>query len=73
MENSYEISSIKRSEDAPDREPAEWYDYVIAFRGVDAVNGRRPGSLKEVTSAVNEIVGQLNERHCKKSGKAKKA
>jgi hypothetical protein len=45
---------------------------VIAFAGATVVKGCRQGSLKEVTKAVDDIVGQLNERHGKKSGKAKK-
>jgi hypothetical protein len=39
---------------------------VIAFAGTNTVQGCRQGSLKDVTSAVEEIVEQLNERHWKK-------
>jgi hypothetical protein len=73
MERSYKISSIERSKVVSDLESSDWYDYVIAYGGADIVRGRRQGSLKEVTSAVDVIVGQLNERHCKKRNQAKKA
>jgi hypothetical protein len=72
MERSYKISLIERSNVVPGEESSDWHDYVIAFGGIDTVRGRRQGNLKEVTSAVDEIVGQLNERHCKKLGKLKK-
>jgi len=72
MRQTYEIVSIQRAEPPPDVEGANWYDYVIAFEGNDTVQGCRQGSLKAVTSAVEEIVVQLNERHSKKSGRQKK-
>ena len=72
MEQSYRIESIQSAEAPLGMESSNWYDYVIAYAGEAVVRGCRQGSLKEVTSAVDDIVGQLNERHCKKSGKAKK-
>jgi hypothetical protein len=72
MEKSYKIVSIQSAEAPSGAESSNWYDYVIAFAGTTVVQGCRQGSLKDVTSAVDVIVGQLNERHCKKSGKAKK-
>jgi len=73
MEQAYEIVSIELSESPPDAESSNWYDYVIAFAGTTVLRGCRQGSLKEVKIAVAEIVGQLNERHCKKRGQAKKS
>jgi predicted neutral ceramidase superfamily lipid hydrolase len=72
MRQTYEIVSIQRAEPPPGVEGANWYDYVIAFEGNNTVQGCRQGSLKAVTSAVEEIVVQLNERHSKKSGRQKK-
>ena len=72
MEQSYKIVSIESAEPPSGTDSSNWYDYVIAFAGATVVHGCRQGSLKDVTSAVDDIVGQLNERHCKKSGKAKK-
>jgi hypothetical protein len=72
MKNIYEIVSIKRAEPPPDVEGSNWYRYVIAFEGTSTIHGYRQGSLKVVTSAVEEIIDQLNERHTKKRGKEKK-
>jgi len=72
MGQSYEIVSIKRAESPPGTEGSKWYDYVIAFAGTKTVRGCRQGSLKDVTSAVEEIVDQLNERHWKKRTREKK-
>jgi hypothetical protein len=72
MGQTYEIVSIQRAEPPPGAEGANWYRYVISFEGIDSINGCRQGSLKAVTSAVEEIIGQLNERHSKKRGKEKK-
>jgi len=72
MGQFYEIVSIQRAEPPPGAEGSNWYSYVIAFEGTDTVHGCRQGSLKAVTSAVDEIIVQLNERHSKKRGRAKK-
>jgi len=72
MEQAYRIVSIQSAEAPSGTESSNWYDYEIAFAGETVVKGCRQGSLKDVTRAVDDIVGQLNERHCKKSGKAKK-
>lgn len=71
MKSIYEIASIKRAEPPSGTEGSNWYQYVIAFEGTDTIQGYRQGSLKAVTSAVDEIVAQLNERHTKKKKKAK--
>jgi hypothetical protein len=73
MKQSYEIASIQRTEPPPNTEGANWYQYVISFEGVDVIHGCRKGSLKAVTSAVEEIIVQLNERHSKKRGREKKS
>lgn len=69
MKPTYEIVSIKRAEPPPNTEGANWYQYVIARDDTDSIRGCRQGSLKAVTSAVEEIVAQLNERHAKKRKK----
>ena len=73
MKSVYEIVSIKRAEPPPDTEGANWYNYVIAFEDTDTIHGCRQGSLKAVTSAVEAIVVQLNERHTKKRKKENKS
>jgi hypothetical protein len=72
MGQSYEILSIQRAEAPPGVEGSNWHDYVIAYAGTKTVHGCRQGSLKEVTSAVEELVDQLNERHWKKRDRDKK-
>ncbi len=71
MRQSYEIVSIQRAEPPPDAVGSNWYRYVIAFEGTNTIHGCRQGSLKAVTSAVEEIIVQLNERHSKKRGREK--
>ena len=64
----YGIVSINRS-DAPDgTEGKNWYSYVIS-QGPNVIQGYRQGSLKAVTEAVDEVVGQLNERRMGKRGR----
>ncbi len=72
MRQTYEIVSIQRAESPPDAEDSNWYRYVIAFEGTDTIHGCRRGSIKAVTSAVEEIIVQLNERHTKKRGRENK-
>jgi hypothetical protein len=45
---------------------------VIEFDGSNTITGYRQGSLKAVTSAVVEMITQLNERHWKKRDRDKK-
>ena len=66
--NPYEIVSIKRAETPPDGQGADWYNYEIV-QGAHTIHGCRQGKLKAVTVAVEEIVGQLNERRFGKRGR----
>ena len=66
MGQSYEIVSIQRAKPPPGAEGSYWHRYVIAFEGTNTIQGYRQGRLKAVSSAVKEIVAQLNERHSKK-------
>jgi hypothetical protein len=69
MTLTYEIVSIKRADPPPNSEGANWYRYVISADETNTIRGCRQGSLKAVTSAVEEIVAQLNDRHAKKRKK----
>ena len=62
-EKPYEIVSVRRAEPPPGGEGSHWYRYVISFEGTNTIQGCRQGGLKAVTTAVAEIVAQLNERH----------
>ena len=72
MGKSYEVVTIKRTEPPSGAEGSNWHSYVISYDGTDTIHGFRQGSLKAVTIAVDEIVVNLNERHSKKRGTAKK-
>lgn len=65
----YEMVSIQRADPPAGAEGTIWHRYVIAFGGNNNIQGCREGSLNVVTGAVEEIVGQLNERHRGKHGR----
>jgi len=71
MRQDYEIVSIRRSGPPPDANGAKWHRYVIAFEGTESIHGYRQGRIKDVIKAVEEIVAQLNERHCNKHNRDK--
>ena len=64
----YEIVSIKRTDPPEGTEGTGWHHYVIS-QGANTISGFRQGSLRAVTAAVEEIVGQLNERQLGKRGR----
>ncbi|MFQ5544804.1 MAG: hypothetical protein ACE5FE_02380 [Acidiferrobacterales bacterium] len=63
MAQPYEIVSVRRAKPPPGAEGSIWQHYVIAFEGSNSIHGYRQGNRKAVTSAVEDIVGKLNERH----------
>ncbi len=63
MGHAYEIVSVRRAKPPPGGKGSNWYRYVIAFEGTNTIHGYRQGKLRAVTTAVEEIVAQLNERH----------
>ncbi len=63
MAQPYQILSVRRVAPPPGGEGPYWYRYVIAFEGANTIDGCRQGGLKAVTTEVEEIVAQLNERH----------
>ena len=72
MGNPYEIVSIQKADAPPEGEDGDWYDYEIV-QGSHTINGCRQGKLKAVTTAVEEIVAQLNERRFGKRGRVQAA
>ena len=64
----YEIVSVKRTDPPSGMEGTGWHHYVIS-QGDNRISGYRQGTLKAVTTAVEEIVGQLNERQLGKRGR----
>jgi hypothetical protein len=69
VRKSYEIVSVRQAEPPSGTEGDNWHRYVIAFGGSNCIQGCRQGSLSVVTGAVEDIVGQLNERHRGKHGR----
>ncbi len=69
VEPPYEVVTVRRAEAPPGAEGSDWHQYVIAFEGSNTIKGYQPGNLKAVTSAVQELVAQLNERHLGKRGR----
>jgi len=68
MGQPYEIVSVKKADPPPGVEGSNWHRYEIA-QGSNIIQGCRQGSLKSVTTAVEEMVDQLNERRLGKRGR----
>ena len=68
VEHPYEIVSVQRAETPAGAEGSDWHRYEIA-QGANRIHGHRQGNLEAVTSAVEEIVTQLNERQLGKRGR----
>jgi hypothetical protein len=69
LEQPYEIVSVRRAKAPPGTEGSNWHRHVIAFDGTNTIHGCRQGGLKAVTTAVEEIVAKMNERHLGKPGR----
>jgi hypothetical protein len=69
LEQPYEIVSVRRTKPPPGTAGSNWHRYVIAFEGRNSIHGCRQGDLRAVTRTVEEIVGQLNQRHLGKRGR----
>ena len=61
LEKPYELVSVGHAEMPVGTEGAGWHRYVIR-QGSNDIRGYRQGTLVAVTSAVEQIVVQLNER-----------
>ena len=68
----YEIVSVRSAEPPPGVKGSNWHQYVIAFEGSNTINGYQQGNLRAVTTAVREMVAQLNERHMGHSAKPRR-
>ncbi len=69
VEQPYEIVSVRRAKAPTGGKGSNWYRYVIAFDGTNTIHGCRQWGLKAVTTAVEEIVAKMNERHLGKPGR----
>ena len=68
IDDSFQVESIAKSDPPEGAEKDNWYRYVI-IQGGNTIVGHRPGSLRSVTQAVEEVVGRLNERRFGKRGR----
>ncbi len=69
VEQPYKIVSVRLAKAPPGGKGSNWYRYVIAFGGTSTIHGCRQGGLKAVTTAVEEIVAKINQRHLSKPGR----
>ena len=69
MGQPYEIVSVRRERAPPGAEGSNWHCCVIAFEGTNTIHGYREGKLRAMTTAVEEIVAHLNERHLGNPGR----
>jgi hypothetical protein len=67
-EESFQIVSVQPTKPPPDAQGSDWHCYVIV-QGTNTIHGYRQGNLGVVTSAVEEIVAQLNDRRIGKRGR----
>jgi hypothetical protein len=68
MAQPYDMESVRRAKPPSGAEGADWHRYVIT-QGANRIYGFRKGNLQDVTSAVTEIVFQLNQRRLGKRGR----
>ncbi len=68
MEDPFQIVSVRPAKPPLDGQGSDWCCYIIA-QGTNTICGYRQGKLGVVTSAVEEIVTQLNERRIGKRGR----
>ena len=64
----FKLTSIVREEPPDGAEGVGWHRYVIT-QGKNIITGHRQGSLESVTTAVEEILEQLNNRRMLKPGR----
>ncbi len=69
LDEAYQIDSVKPSEPPRGVQGVNWHCYVIV-QGNNSIRGYRQGSHRDVMTAVQEIVDQLNERRFGKRGRA---
>lgn len=67
-ERPYTIVSIEQADAPPEGDGELWHCYVIS-QGDNMIQGFRQGDLEGVTTAVEEIVAQLNSRRLGKRGR----
>lgn len=67
-EDDYEILSLESTAAPEQLTGTDWYCYVIQ-QGTNTIRGYQQGTLENVTQAVEEIVGRLNERRLGKRGR----
>lgn len=64
----FKVVSVQRIKPPEGVEGSNWHRYVIV-QGANTIHGYRQGDLAAVTSAVEQIVVQLNDRRAGKRGR----
>lgn len=60
-DNGYNVVSVKKADPPEGIETDNWYQYIIK-RADSVIEGKRCGTLAQVTEHVNEFVEELNTR-----------
>lgn len=60
-DNGYNVVSVKKTDPPEGIESDGWYQYIIK-RADSVIEGKRCGTLEQVTAHVNEFVEELNTR-----------
>ena len=68
MDELYQIESVQPADPPQDMEGSNWFCYIIV-QGTNTIRGYRQGKIGAVRDAVEELVGQLNERRIGKRGR----
>ena len=63
-ELSYELESVEKCSAPEGIAGDDWYYYVIV-KGVSRIDGRRSGTLKEVTAHAKDLAERINKRNDK--------
>jgi hypothetical protein len=61
MPHPFKVARVERADSPNSGEGTVWYRYVLD-NGRSTINGRRRGTLKDVTAYATQCTEQLNER-----------
>ena len=68
LTEQYELINIEKAKAPDGGTGTDWFRYTI-IQGQNTINGYRQGTQRTVTSAVKDIVLELNERRVGKRGR----
>ena len=62
--NEYQVTSVEKTTAPEGMLGDNWYHYVIR-RDKQVIDGKKPGSLKDVTEHAESVAELINSRHLK--------